>query len=342
MRCSWEAPRLPSLIFSCPRARPPAQPRQRRDLLEERLDRQRRRPADFLTRWDIAHHAALSRNTGPSAKRQMTGNTGLARQDNMIVKPGATGNSCLRDHNAAGTKVHVVPDLNQIIDHGAAANDRVRTSAAIDRGVRTDLHVVFDDHSAELRNPHKTGRIHGKTETILPDPYPGIDADPVADQTMAERGAGPDHSVIANHDLVIDHRIRGNPATPTDLHAGTDNHAGSDFGSLADSGCQVDHRCGSSAGPWRRLGIECLSGQSVGFVGRSGQQQRHAGRCPMSQIRMDKTGASLTGGEGIDIFPVVEKTDLRRSSGATSRIRSDGATSDASSALVMAARCSSV
>jgi hypothetical protein len=33
----------------------------------------------------------------------------------------------------------------------------------------------------------------------------------------------------------------------------------------------------------------------------------------MSQIRMDKTGASLTGGEGIDIFPVVEKTDLRRS-----------------------------
>jgi len=33
----------------------------------------------------------------------------------------------------------------------------------------------------------------------------------------------------------------------------------------------------------------------------------------MSKIRMDKTGASLTGGEGIDIFPVVEKTDLRRS-----------------------------
>jgi len=26
--------------------------------------------------------------------------TGLARQDDMIAKPGATGNSCLRDHNA--------------------------------------------------------------------------------------------------------------------------------------------------------------------------------------------------------------------------------------------------
>src|SRR4051794_150958 len=139
MRCSWEAPRLPSLIFSCPRARPPAQPRQRRDLLEERLDRQRRRAADFLTRWNIAHDAALSRNTGPSAKRQMTGNTGLARQDDMIVKPGAPGNSRLRDHNAPGTKLHGVSDLNQIIDHGAAANDRIRTSTAIDRGVRSDL-----------------------------------------------------------------------------------------------------------------------------------------------------------------------------------------------------------
>jgi hypothetical protein len=191
--------------------------------LEELLDRQRRRAADFLTRWNIAHDAALSRNTCPGAKRQMTGNTGLARQDDMIAKPGATGNSCLRDHNAISAKLHVVSDLNQIIDHGAAANDRIRTSTAIDRGVRSDLHVVFDDHSAELRNPHETGWVHGKAKTILPNPYPGIDADPVADQTMAEGGAGPDHGVIANHDPVIDHRIRGNPATPTDPHAGTDN-----------------------------------------------------------------------------------------------------------------------
>src|SRR4051812_3293854 len=138
----------------------------------------------------------------------MTGNTGLARQDDMIVKPGATGNSRLRDHNAPGAKLHVVSDLNQIIDHGAAANDRIRTSAAIDRGVRSDLHVVFDDHSAELRNPHEPGRVHGKAETILPNSYPGIDADPVADRTMAEGGAGPDHGVIANRDSVIDHRIR--------------------------------------------------------------------------------------------------------------------------------------
>src|SRR3954452_6299609 len=173
--------------------------------------------------------------------------------------------------------------------------------------------VVFDDHSAEWRNPHQTGRIHGKAKTILPDPDSGIDADPVADQTMAEGGAGPDHGVIANRYPVRVHRIRGNPAPPTDPHAGTDNHAGSDFGSRADPGRRVDHRRGSGAGPWRWRGIEGLSGQSVGFVGRSGQQQRHAGRRPVSQIRMDKTGASLTGGEGIDIFPVVEKTDLRRS-----------------------------
>src|SRR3954453_22496199 len=174
----------------------------------------------------------------------------------MIVKPGATGNTGLRDDNAAGTKVHVVPDLNQIIEHGAAANDRVRTSTAIDRGVRTDLHVVLEDHSAELRNPHETGRIHGKTETILPDPDPGIDADPVADQTMAEGGAGPDHGVIANHDPVINHRIRGNLATPTDPQAATDNHAGSDFGSRADPDRRVDHRRGSGAVSWRRRGIE--------------------------------------------------------------------------------------
>jgi hypothetical protein len=45
----------------------------------------------------------------------MTGNSGLARQDDMIVKPGAPGNSRLRDHNAPGAQLHVVSDLNQII-----------------------------------------------------------------------------------------------------------------------------------------------------------------------------------------------------------------------------------
>src|SRR3954467_3605371 len=101
-------PCLPSFFFFCPRPRPPAQPRQRRDLLEELLDRQRRRAADFLTRWDIAHDAARSPNTAPSPNRKMPGNPALARQDDMIVKPGAPGNSHLRDHNAAGAKLHVV------------------------------------------------------------------------------------------------------------------------------------------------------------------------------------------------------------------------------------------
>ena len=60
---------------------------------------------------------------------------------------------------------------------------------------------------------------------------------------------------------------------------------------------------------------------------------------------MDKTGTSLTGGEGIDNFLLSRKlisVGPAWSSGATFRIRSDGSTPDASSALVTAARCSSV
>ena len=46
----------------------------------------------------------------------------------------------------------VVPDLDQIINFGALAHDRIAESAAIDRRIRADFDIVLDDDAAELRN----------------------------------------------------------------------------------------------------------------------------------------------------------------------------------------------
>jgi hypothetical protein len=43
-----------------------------------------------------------------------------------------------------------VPELDQIINFGAFADDRVAESAAVDSGIGADFDVVLNDYAAEL------------------------------------------------------------------------------------------------------------------------------------------------------------------------------------------------
>jgi hypothetical protein len=62
-----------------------------------------------------------------------------------------------------------VRDLHQIIDGGARADDRVAHRAAIDRAIAADLHIVFDDHAAQLRDAQEACRARHETETFAAD-----------------------------------------------------------------------------------------------------------------------------------------------------------------------------
>ena len=75
-------------------------------------------------------------------------------------------------------------DLNQVVDLGSLADDRVADGAAIDRGLSPDLDVVLDDDAADLRDLGVAARPQHVAEPILPDAATRVDDDAIADQRM--------------------------------------------------------------------------------------------------------------------------------------------------------------
>jgi hypothetical protein len=83
-----------------------------------------------------------------------------------------------------------VPDLNEIINHRARANHRIRAGAAVDRRVGADLDIVADDDASELRQLDRDRRIGRKAEPGLTDANSGMDDDARAEFPRVAFGVG--------------------------------------------------------------------------------------------------------------------------------------------------------
>src|SRR5713101_5358460 len=138
------------------------------------------------------------------ADRHAPRDAGLGHQDAMAA-----------DHD-------IVADLNQIVDFGALADDRIAIGAAVDRGPRPDLDVVLQDDAADLRHFEMAAPAHHITEPVLSDAASRMNDDAIADQRMRERGSRADRAVAA------------------DAHGGPDDGAGLEHGSRPDLGARPD------------------------------------------------------------------------------------------------------
>src|SRR5215469_4053969 len=131
------------------------------------LDRYRRRAEHRFAFLDVAYHTGLGADLRTVADRQMARHPGLPSDHHIVAEPRAAGNPDLRHHDATAADLHVVPDLHQIINHGARADDRIRPSAAIDRRVRADLDTVADNYAPQFRHLHRRIAIGRKAEAVL-------------------------------------------------------------------------------------------------------------------------------------------------------------------------------
>ena len=64
----------------------------------------------------------------------------------------ASGDPCLRHHHGVGSYFRIVTHLDQVVQLHAFSNDRAAQCCAIDRAVGAYLHIVFNDHIADLRD----------------------------------------------------------------------------------------------------------------------------------------------------------------------------------------------
>ena len=119
----------------------------------------------------------------------------------------------------------VVPDLDEIINFRALADDRVLKGAPIDGRIGADLDVVLDDDPADLRHLEVPAGAHGEAEAVLADAHARMDDDPVADEGMGDGRQGADVAVAADGDAVADHGAGGDARAAPDAGLGGDDGA---------------------------------------------------------------------------------------------------------------------
>src|SRR5881227_1234630 len=82
----------------------------------------------------------------------MAGEPALARHGDVIAKLSRTSDADLRDEKAMLPDLHVVPDLDQIIDLGPLAYHGLAERSPIDRRAGPDLNIVFYPDNPDLRD----------------------------------------------------------------------------------------------------------------------------------------------------------------------------------------------
>ena len=83
----------------------------------------------------------------------MAGDARLPAGDDEIAEFGRAGYPDLADDDAMAADDDVMGDLNEIIDLGPLADDRVAIGAAIDGGIGADLDIVLDDRPGRSAAP---------------------------------------------------------------------------------------------------------------------------------------------------------------------------------------------
>ena len=122
----------------------------------------------------------------------------------------------------------VVGDLNQLVDLGSLADDRVAVGAAVDRRPGADLDVVLDDDAADLRHLEMAAGTEREAEAVLADMDAGVDDDAVADQRAGDSRLGADDAVAADAHARADNGVGADQRAGADLRPGADHRAGID------------------------------------------------------------------------------------------------------------------
>jgi hypothetical protein len=148
--------------------------------------------------------------------------------------------------------MHVVGELDQIINARPLLNDRIFQAAPVNGGIRPNLHMVSNQNTAQLRL-RDVGiplTAQKETESPLTDPRPGLNFDEAPDARMAQAHVTADPTafsdlhVLAKDSVSLDHTSR------LHNHMGLQDSAWTHKASLPYSCRVMDHSCGVNLGGW--------------------------------------------------------------------------------------------
>lgn len=166
---------------------------------------------------DVIHDCQVPRHS------HGTGDRAVAADLRRTRNPGT------RRHGSVFANRAVVSDLDQIVDLGSILDQGIAQRPAIHRGICSDLHIVSEPHTAQLRDPYPTIAIFRKTEPLPADDGTGVDQNAPADPCSLTQGYPGDETAV-----------RTNSATGANDASRTDEDALADDGALFDNRKRTD------------------------------------------------------------------------------------------------------
>ena len=148
---------------------------------------------------DVVCQRQMPKHDSPTAHRAICTNTGAARH------PHAPGKRRMRAY------MHVMTDLNQVVELDAIFKHGVLQRTAVYAGVGTDLDIIANTHSAKLLYFYPAALVRGKAKTICPNYNARVNNAAIANTaivgqrhasrqtaTAAYGGISPDHAMFTN------------------------------------------------------------------------------------------------------------------------------------------------
>ena len=119
----------------------------------------------------------------------MAGDADLPRQNHVVFDDRAARDADLRGEQHAAADADAVRDVHQVVDLRAGANPRLADRRPVDRTVRADLHVVFDDDGGGLRDLQvRAVGLLREAEAVAAEDDAVVEDDAVADDdALADR-----------------------------------------------------------------------------------------------------------------------------------------------------------
>ena len=137
---------------------------------------------------------------------------------------GAASDAHQRRHGRMRSHMHVVRDLNQVIELDAILDHRVAQSTSVDAGVGTDFHVITDANRTELLDFFPSPTRRSKAKTIGSNHHARVQDTALADPTALGNG-----------------HARGQSGLLTNVRTGSNHAMRSDESALTHHGIGLNH-----------------------------------------------------------------------------------------------------
>src|SRR5690554_6915278 len=179
-------------------------------------------------RRNVPDHHSPGGNNGIGANCHMVLDPGLTGQGHPVLQTGAAGNPGLGHHQVVLANLHIMPDLNQIIDFRSPF-DQGRTGCCPVHGyIGPDFHIILNNYPAGLGDYKMSSLVRHITKTVAADDSARMNYYPLPQQRTAfDYGIGVDLCIITNLRLLFNYRSRmdDHPVTNGYIFADKDQRA---------------------------------------------------------------------------------------------------------------------